>query len=161
MTERTPQAGSRAIVSSPHTDGSPSLVLEPATEGNGGSDGLKSKGNLEPIRPELPSQKKPRRFGLFPQLNPARTRSVPIQDESIRVEPRNDPAADAALKRKLEAKVIAAVGDKAKNVEVRVVDRNVVVKAKVDHFWNRRSVRRTIETLPALSGYRAKVEVDD
>jgi hypothetical protein len=114
----------------------------------------------------LPKDAKPqapprRRFGILPAPYTARARAnSAVKDPAIRVEPRSDPAADAALKRKLETKVKEAVGDKAREVEVRVVDRNIVVKAKVDRFWNKRPVRRTIETLPALAGYKARVEID-
>lgn len=109
-----------------------------------------------------PSSSARKRFGLTTAPLTPRGRNQPTgRDSSIRVEPRSDPAADAALKRKLEAKVKDAVGNRARDIEVRVVDRNVMIRAKVDRFWNRRNVRRTIETLPALSGYKAKVEIDD
>ena len=65
------------------------------------------------------------------------------------------------MKRRLETKIAQALGDKAHAIDVRVVDRSVTVKAKVDRFWNRRAVRKSIENLPALAGYKAKVEIDD
>ena len=118
-------------------------------------------GEIQPRNTKSPTPPPRRRFGILPPPYTARARaSSAVKDPAIRVEPRSDPAADAALKRKLEAKVKQAVGDKAREVEVRVVDRNIVVKAKVDRFWNKRPVRRTIETLPALAGYKARVEID-
>ncbi len=141
-------------------DAPPPLTLEPA----GASD-------LEPLpdsrrektdkaRDEPPPRRPARRFGLF-STPPARSRASTDRDDTIRVEPRSDPAADAALKRRLEARVKDAVGDRARDIEVRVLDRDVVIRARVDRFWNRRAVRKTIEGLPALSGYKARVEIGD
>ncbi len=144
--------------------GPPALTLEPGSADEVGPldldplPGEKAirEGRIEPSpRPE--AAKRPKRFGLFPFLNPptARNRAATAPESSISVEPRTDPAADATLKRKLEDKVRQAVAGKARDIEVRVVDRNVYVRARVDRIWNRRSVRRTIEGLPALAGYRA------
>lgn len=147
-------------------DEPPSLVLEPDSRevsqpspddtANGREGGMP----LERIEPEMPEASSPkRRGGIFPPMN-GRGRANPANNSSIRVEPRSDPAADASLKRRLEAKVKDAVGDRADDIEVRVVDRNVVIRAKVDRFWNKRGVRRTIENLPALAGYKARVEIE-
>jgi hypothetical protein len=111
-------------------------------------------------RDEPSTKRSPRRFGLFSTPS-ARSRPSADRDDSIRVEPRSDPAADAALKRRLEARLKDAVGDRARDIDVRVVDRDVVIRARVDRFWNRRAVRKTIESLPALSGYKARVEIGD
>ena len=136
----------------------PSLAPESVDE----EDKDKDKDEPGKTKPRRGSPPPRRRFGLFPALNNARARQNDADRESaIRVEPRSDPAADAALKRKLEAKVKDAVGDRARDVEVNVIDRNVVVRARVDRIWNRRAVRRTIEALPALSGYKARVEIND
>jgi hypothetical protein len=99
----------------------------------------------------------PRRglFGLFSRPAPP----PPPADEPIRVEPRDDPAADAALKRRIEAQVRRAVGDRTRSIDVRVRDRRVYVRAQVQRFWQKRAVRRTLETLPALSGYKTVVDV--
>jgi hypothetical protein len=88
-------------------------------------------------------------------------RNVPSPRSTITVEPRTDPAADAALKRRLERQVALALGDRARSVEVRVVGRDVTIHAGSVKFWQRRNVRRTLETLPGLKGYHATVEVDD
>jgi hypothetical protein len=107
-------------------------------------------------RPRTPP---PRRglLGLF--LRPAPSR--PQADEPIRVEPRSDPAADAALKRRVEAQVRRAVGDRVRSVDVRVVDRRIHIQARVDRFWQKRGVRRTLESLPGLAGYNTTVDVTD
>jgi hypothetical protein len=80
---------------------------------------------------------------------------------SITVEPRTDPATDAALKRRLEHQIHEAVGNRIRSVEVRVVGRDVAIRARTSRVWYHRNVRRTLEALPGLAGYHAKVEVVD
>lgn len=106
-----------------------------------------------PPRPAPP----PRRGILGRLMRPAPPR--PAVEEPIRVEPRDDPAADAALKRRIEAQVRRTVGDKTRSIEVRVVDRRVYIRAQVERFWQKRAVRRTLETLPAVAGYKTVVDV--
>jgi hypothetical protein len=72
-----------------------------------------------------------------------------------------EPATDAAVKRRIEREIRDTLGDRVRSVEVRVSGRNVLVVARPTWFWQRRSVRRTLETLPALSGLRARIELDD
>ncbi|MEO6807793.1 MAG: hypothetical protein ABI353_01590 [Isosphaeraceae bacterium] len=110
-----------------------------------------------------PSSPAPRRFRLLSRFQAAPapvsspTRST---DEAVKVEPRTDPAADAALKRRLETQIRAAVGPHLRDLDVRVIDRGVIIHARADRFWRRRAVRRAIESLPALSGLKVKVDVD-
>jgi hypothetical protein len=85
----------------------------------------------------------------------------PGDTETIRVQPRSDPAADAALKRRLESQIRSAMGNQLKALDVRVVDRTVYVRAAVARFWQKRSAKRTLESLPALAGYRTRIEVLD
>lgn len=80
---------------------------------------------------------------------------------TITVEPRTDPATDSALKRRIERQIREELGDRVRSVEVRVVGREVTIHAKTARFWQRRNVRRTIESLPGLSAFHATVEVDD
>src|SRR5271157_618085 len=80
---------------------------------------------------------------------------------SIAVEPRSDPAADAAVKRRIEKQVQQAVGDRVRSVEIRVAGRSVVIRAQAARFWQRRGVRRSLETMPLPAGYRARVEMID
>lgn len=125
-----------------------------------------------PEEARAPSRR--RLFGLFrradhaPDVPPPSpvvagepTRIKPQDGETIQVEPRSDPAADTALKRRLEAQIQSALGNQLKALDVRVVDRTVYVRAAVTRFWQKRSVRRTLETLPALAGYRTRIEVID
>ncbi len=115
-----------------------------------------------------------RLFGLFraPTPAPANPPPAPVaaseptriesrNSETIQVEPRSDPAADAALKRRLEAQIQGAMGNQLRALDVRVVDRTIHVRAAVTRFWQKRAARRTLETLPALAGYRTRIEVID
>ena len=79
----------------------------------------------------------------------------------ITVEPRTDPAADARAQRRVEREIQESLGDRVRSVEVRVVGREVTILAKTTRFWQRRNIRRSLETLSSLSGYRATIEVDE
>jgi hypothetical protein len=81
--------------------------------------------------------------------------------ESITVEPSTDPAAEAALKRRVERQIRESLGDRVRDVEVRVLGRDVTIRARANHFWQRRTVRRTLETLPGLSGYHTSAHLLD
>src|SRR5205823_5832960 len=102
----------------------------------------------------------PRRLRLFgrPQPPPRESRRGA---DAIKVEPRTDPAADAALKRRVESQIRTALGPRLRSLDVRVLDRNIHVLARPARFWQRRAVRRTIASLPALVGYRPTIEVLD
>jgi hypothetical protein len=119
----------------------------------------------ERLEPSEPVAAPPRRFRLFNRFElpspPPRPREQPRPDSAISVEPRSDPAADAALKRRLERQVREIGGDRLRSLEVRVVNRNVAIRARANHFWQRRGLRRSIESLPGLSGYRTSIDVDD
>lgn len=80
---------------------------------------------------------------------------------AVTVEPSTDPAAEAALKRRIERQIHESLGDRVHDVEVRVVGPEVTIRAKATRFWQRRTVRRSLETLPGLAGYRHKVEILD
>ena len=79
----------------------------------------------------------------------------------IVVEPSTDPAAEAALKRRLERQIRETLTDRVSHVEVRVVGRDVNIRARAVRFWQRRAVRRALETLPGLAGYHPTVEILD
>src|SRR5271157_2323866 len=95
-------------------------------------------------------------------LGPSGSRDEPAGSRSsITVEPRSDPSAEAAAKRRIEKQVQQAVGDRVRSVEIRVSGRSVVIRAQAARFWQRRAVRRSLETMPLPSGYRAQVEMID
>lgn len=162
-------------------DGPPLFSTEPVAEGANrdvlrlepgvmdpfrGGTTLRSTPNDPPSR-EAESrrpQPPPRRrfFGLLP---PAPTSApVPgprIDDDPVRVAPSADPDADAALKLRLEQQIRKVAGNPLRALDVRVVDRDVFINARVLRFWQKRPVKRDIEALPTLKGYRVRVEVTD
>ncbi len=111
---------------------------------------------------DLPSTLPARRPGFFGGrlTNPFAPKPMGDDASDIRAEARSDPAADAALKRRIEKQAAAAVGDKVRNIDVRVVGRSVTIQAHGSRLLQRRAVKRSLEGLPGLSGYRAVVEVE-
>ena len=74
--------------------------------------------------------------------------------------PRADPAAESALKRTLEKRIAEVSGDRLKEMEVLVIDRRVIIRVRVNRFWQRGGVRKAIESLQELAGYRSSVDVN-
>lgn len=127
---------------------------------NGSSESRRTPPASSTPLPQPPPRR--RFFGLLP---PAPTSaSVPgprIDDDPVRVEPSADPEADDALKLRLEQQIRKAAGNHLRALDVRVVDRDVFINARVLRFWQKRPAKRDIEALPALKGYRVRVEVTD
>ena len=78
--------------------------------------------------------------------------------DTVSVEPHSDPAAEAALKRRIQKQVERTLGDHVRSVEVRIKGRTVVFRARASRFWYRRGVRRALQSMPLPAGYRARVE---
>lgn len=115
-------------------------------------------GSVDHPRPS-PNVTRPGLFGRL--LGPPQTARTPTPGhENVRVEARSDPAADAALKRRIERQIAQTLGNRVRSYEVRVVGRNVTIRAVPVRFWQRRAVRTTLESLPTLSGYKATVLID-
>lgn len=113
---------------------------------------------------EQPRSVAPPRGGILGRLLPAPVSPRSYTDSrsrsAITVEPRSDPAADAALKRRIERQIGETLGTRLQSYEVRVVDRDVTIRARA-RFWQRRGARKSLETLPSLSGYHARIEMVD
>lgn len=166
----------------PPLDGPVDATAEPvesqeALPGLDLSDGAPPPLNLEPesadeestllkaspkknARPKPPQQLAPRRrlFGLLPPLR-RRNESRPAAGSKIEFDPRSDPAADAALKRRVERLIRDSAGPHVRSAEVSVVDRSIVIRARADRFYNRRAVKRQLESLPGLAGYDTRVDI--
>jgi hypothetical protein len=117
-------------------------------------------------RPSAPRSAPSRGLGLFGRFlapttsNPPKTESRnPQSTTRVNVDPRPDPTADAATKQKLEREIRDSLGDRLRSVEVRVSGRNVLIVARASRFWQKRTVRRSLETLPGLTGLRARVDI--
>jgi hypothetical protein len=105
-------------------------------------------------------------LGRIIQPPPAQTRGrgeANSSTERARPKAEAEPEAvtDASVKRKIEKQIRDALGDRVRSVEVRVSGRNILIVAQAARFWQKRFVRRALETLPALEGYRARIDLDD
>jgi len=81
--------------------------------------------------------------------------------DGLSVESEGDPAVEAAVKRRVEKQVQAALGDRVKDVQVRVAGRSISVRARASRFWHRWGVRRALDALPAPAGYRVHAQLVD
>lgn len=109
--------------------------------------------------PAPPSRRPPGLFGkLFPQLRQGGASEVSTVPS--RVESESDPAADAELQRRIERQIEQGLGERLRTFDVRVVGRDVTIRAETLRFWQRRGVRGSLESLQGLRGYRVKVLVD-
>jgi hypothetical protein len=118
----------------------------------------------EPIRPRLAPRRGgvlSRLFGPPPEPVPPPRPSPRADDSRARRGPDAESDADVAARRRIERQIRATLGDRLRSFDVQITGRNVVVTAQPSRFWLRRSVRRSLETLPALQGYRARIEVSD
>ncbi len=105
-------------------------------------------------------------FGRFfqPPPGPARPQSRSSSAsarQSEKAEEKSEPLTDATVKRKIEKQIRETLGDRVRSLEVRVSGRNVLIVGQATRFWQKRAVRRSLETLPALEGYRARIQLDD
>jgi hypothetical protein len=142
--------GERLEIDGPERSGSrPSM---PMTE----PDADEKNGDLPKT---APTRRSPFLGGML--TSPFGPRSTTGADSTIRAEPRTDPAADAILKRRIEKQAHDAVGDRVKELNVRVVGRSVTIQAHGTRFLQRRSIRKALENLPGLSGYRSTIDVKD
>jgi hypothetical protein len=137
------------------------LVIESEVGGpTTGLDGLDRKPplrggrNLEPI-PQV--VRRPRFFGLDPQ---GATSPPKLQEDLDPDDSETDPAAVAALKRRVEKTAREVVGTKVRTIDVSVKGRKITIRAHGARLLQRRAVRRTLEGLPTISGYRTQIEVD-
>jgi hypothetical protein len=112
--------------------------------------GLEGPGPLDPYPRAIPE---PSRRDDIPPLKPGDGRSGGPK-------PKGDPAEDSALRRRIEEQVRIAAGRHLRSMDVRVVDQKVTIEVRVDRFWHRRAIRRSIESLPSLVGLSAKVDVE-
>ncbi len=111
--------------------------------------------------PLPPVRRSPRFLGRFAPPSSITGRGPRTSHDPDEPKSKAYPATDAELKRRIERQVREALGDRARTIEVRVVGRNVAIRAEASRFWQRRSVKRTLESLPGLTGYRTTIDVGD
>jgi hypothetical protein len=132
-------------------------VIQPPSSPRPAPSGPSATPAAAPAAPRRPTS-------LFTRILPAPLtsgRGDSRAGSAITVEPSTDPAAEAALKRRIERQIHESLGDRVHDVEVRIRDRDVTIRAKATRFWQRRTVRRTLESLPGLAGYRPTIEMLD
>jgi hypothetical protein len=110
--------------------------------------------------PYTQGRRTPGLFGRWFAPMPAGSRVVQPVDESGVGEATSDPAADTAIKQRIERRIRTVYGDQLRALDVRVAGRDVTINAKVLRFWQRRSMRRSLESLPLLAGYKSTIHVD-
>ena len=101
-----------------------------------------------------------RLFG-FPAPQPSREPPRSPSRSTSRRDLESESDAELVAKRRIERQIRETLGDRVSRFEVRITGRNVVIVAQPSRFWFRRSVRRSLETLPALEGYRSRIELSD
>jgi hypothetical protein len=120
----------------------------------------------EPSRPKPAPRRVPSLLGrLFgpppPSASPERPGRGGTSRKDARPDQESEPGAELLAKRRIERQIRETLGDRVRDLEVRITGRNAVIVAQPSRFWLRRSVRRSLETLPALEGYRARIEIKD
>jgi len=125
--------------------------------------------------PRSPGLEKPRSTGREPDRNEGLRRQPGLfgrrllnpfnsgrsnASSSIKVEPGRDPASESALKRRIEDQLKKNFDGKLDQVEVRVVGRDVSIRGRAHRFWQRRGLKRAIESLPILNGLNSNILVD-
>ncbi|GIW86711.1 MAG: hypothetical protein KatS3mg108_1035 [Isosphaeraceae bacterium] len=70
-----------------------------------------------------------------------------------------DNESDHLLERELRRAILTRLGRQVRAVDVRVRGEQISVHADVNFFWNRRPVRRAIESLPELAGYQLDISL--
>lgn len=135
------------------------------------ADGAGPSSRLQDDEPDdrPPPARRPSTFlgRLFAPPPPTPARRKPPDEEQAEGKPRGGSDADSRLtpeaeaRRRIERQIRATLGDKLRSFEVHVTGRNVEIVAQPSRFWLRRSVRHSLETLPALQGFRARIEISD
>ena len=112
--------------------------------------------------PTPPPARRGRFFGLLPApAAPASNLRAQPPGRSVVEEFQAEPTSETALKARIEKQARLAVGDRARTVDVRVEGRAATVQARGVKLFQKRNVRKALESLPALSGLRTTIDVLD
>ena len=122
------------------------------------------------IRPLTPTPRR-RFFGLFPgpsvvprSSSPSRASTVGISSLNNRPTPDHlspEAIADARLKQRIEKQARESIGDRVRTLDVQVQGKRASIHARGVRFYQKRGVRRALESLPALTGLRSTIDLDD
>jgi hypothetical protein len=69
--------------------------------------------------------------------------------------------ADIAFKRRVVKEVHERLGSRVSSCDVQVAGREVLIRAKVPRFWQRRAARSDLLAMPVLTGYKVSVDLVD
>ena len=72
----------------------------------------------------------------------------------------NNADVDISFRRQLDRAIRAAGAPHIRSQEVLVQDRKVWIRLKADRFWNKRTLRKSVESLPILAGYDVRLDVE-
>jgi hypothetical protein len=149
---------SRTVESVPDADAGPTTITPPLD--------VPSRRLIEDRRPDPAPPSPPRRpqglFGRLFQGDPARNeRARPGPTAARDVPPATESPTDTAFKRRVMKEVREKLGNRVSTVDVRVAGRDVLIRAKVPRFWQRRGVRNDLQSLSVLTGYKSAVELVD
>ena len=156
----------------PDSDAKPKSSTAPNVTRDRSRPGSSRAGNSADERPPASARPRPAprllpgMLGRMLQPGQAQARDraeLNRSGEKARQKDASEPEAvtDASVKRKIEKEIRETLGDRVRSVEVRVSGRNILIVARATRFWQKRTVRRVLETLPALDGYRARIDLDD
>lgn len=163
-----PMPGRPAIIPEPIIE--EQLPTGPTRSGRSSRERAADRPPVQASAPTVtPVPRRGRFFGLFPAplAVPPSTlvgRSAANSKASARAADEVDPkasAAQAALKSRIEKQARSYLGDRARSIEVQVDQRDAIVRARGVSLFQKRAVRRTIESLPALCGLRTTIEVEN
>ena len=109
---------------------------------------------------DLPLDFGTKRKGLLSRMRPGGA-----EPRSIIPAPRDpdlpsDADQDLAFRRQVDRAVRVAGAPHIKSQDILVKNRQVWIRLKADRFWNRRILRKSIESLPILSGYELLLDVE-
>ena len=114
-----------------------------------------------PIPPPQP-KRRPGIFGRVLGGPPPSNRTIPADpDDEIAMETHSDPAQIASLRRQIERQARSAVGDRARDVEVRIKGKDVHIRVTGTKRFQKRGVRAALEHLPTSNGYRTIIDAVD
>lgn len=111
-----------------------------------------------------PNPQPARQQGFFARLLgiPAPVeRQSPATRKAEPPRPASRAGATGDPRRTLEREIQRTLGDRARSIEVRVSGKNALVVVKPTRFWQKRSIRSTLEAMPALADYHARIEILD
>ena len=75
--------------------------------------------------------------------------------------PGEESSPESTLKRRIERQAREVVGSRGRSVEVEVEGKRAIVRVGGVKLFQKRGVRKQLEGIPALSGLRSTIVVDD